>query len=320
MKKLSVILLFFFSGVFLYAETFQLKLPVASTVDINAENGCWMINCTFNPTKSLPVQLARKIDRKHAENICYAALKKVYKIDAGSIIFSGMQTTKPAQYSGKKVSFSFKIPQKSVKIVKSVRTVKNTNKPVKKSQASIIVKKARDQKADKTEKSIKDENISISTSLMEDDLLDKLEFNVYHIRIKKDLQQALKIYERQFLDLKAAMGWEAVTDMVSLLKTVTDLEYYDVLFNDSRILNSEAVAIYNEIKKYQDQMILDIKINLNDKVLNIEKDLTKFYQEQTALLKQTSDETEKKDIQDTLKQIDEYFKQLKLLKKQGVDV
>lgn len=150
--------------------------------------------------------------------------------------------------------------------------------------------------------------------MIDDTFLEDLELNGYPVRIKKDLQEVISIFTKTFCDLPANMDWEAFERAFSLFQEVVEFEFRSVLFNDSRLLPSDAETIYTEINNSKQKLIVSIKTELNKSLPTFEKDFIQFRKELLEALKTAKNDKDKNDIKKSLVQIDKYLEQLKRMK------
>lgn len=115
MKKYLMFL--FLSGTLaLSAAEYKFRLPVQSTASVEEQNGNFLIECRFAPTRALSKATNRKIDFRHAQKIVHNALRAHVSPKAGTISFSGLQNVKPPTYDGNKsCSYYFSIPKNGVR-------------------------------------------------------------------------------------------------------------------------------------------------------------------------------------------------------------
>ena len=310
MKNYALLLLLFVNYSLL-AETFKLKLPIPSTVTVNNEQNFWLIDCTFSPTRSLPTQLAKKIDRKHAERICYAALKQIYKIKSAEIKFSALQVRKAPQYNSKEASFFFKVPQSTIKIVKY---------PTKKSSTKVATQQITPTKKIVTKTSsstVSKENIQqiakvpiLTTNIIDEKTLENMELSGHHIRIKNDLLQALEIYREDYSKLSQNIEWDNLIKKHQLFNKIKEIEYKDTLFNDKMIIEEDAQNIYNELQKIHLHLTELVKQNMLNDISIIEKDLLDFKAEQQSLLKTIKIKADKDSTQKTIDELEKNLSNL----------
>lgn len=314
MKNLAFLLLLLVNYSLL-AETFKLKLPIPSTVKINKEQNFWIIDCTFSPTRSLPNQLAKKVDRKHAEWICHAALKQVYKIKSGQIKFSGLQVRQAPKYNPKEVSFFFKIPYSTVQVVKY--TPKKTPQTVATKKITPAKQITNNKTINKTPsepvKEIANTPI-ITPSLIDEKLLENMELSGYHIRVKNDLLQALEIHREDYSKLPKDIEWDNLIKKHQLFNQIKEIKYKDTLFNDKMIIEEDAQNVYNELQKIHLHLTELVKKNMLNDISIIEKDLLDFKAEQQNLLKTIKIKADKDSTQKTIDELEKNLSNLNDIK------
>lgn len=256
------------------AADYNFKLPVPSRASIEEVNGNLQICCTFAPTKSLPAGAAQKLDERYAHRISFNALRNFLSSGANgnSLQVSGLRFARPAEYKSDKVTFYLTVPRNQVRWVKAAAaaTVSQTASEVKTSPAAPAAELSQLPEPDIIRYG------SVSREIISDTELKHLQMSGYHIRFKSDMLSWLAMQGDGFMSAAQKDDSRETLDLLAgeLQKFVDESspdKRHKVIFSDSRILRSEAEAIYKEYiqqrSKYLEQMknILEQKI---DKSIN----------------------------------------------------
>lgn len=313
MKKYLMFL--FLSGTLaLTAAEYKFRLPVQSTASVEEQNGNFLIECRFAPTRALSKATNRKIDFRHAQKIVHNALRAHVSPKAGTISFSGLQNVKPPTYDGNKsCSYYFSIPKNGVRPVAAApaQARSQTKAPAPAPQTASAKPAAK--QPEKQQTAPKTPAVTIpGAPLITDNDLRNLGFAGYSIRLKEDLVASLEDFEEQLSALNGR-DMETLNRLLALKQNLKQqvAELKRKISQDSLLVASDIETISNaldrkagtlqeSIRKYVDSLLQELLAENKDELAKLKRDL------------QSATPEEKEDIEELIREME---KSLSLLQK-----
>lgn len=314
MKKYLMFL--FLSGTLaLTAAEYKFRLPVQSTASVEEQNGNFLIECRFAPTRALSKATNRKIDFRHAQKIVHNALRAHVSSKAGTISFSGLKNEKPPTYDGNKsCSYYFSIPKNGVRVIAALpaKAQSQTKAPAKTAPQTASAKPA----AKQPEKQQSAPKTPVVTNpgapLITDNDLRNLGFAGYSIRLKEDLVASLEDFEEQLSALNGR-DMETLNRLLALKQNLKQqvAELKRKISQDSLLVASDIETISNaldrkagtlqeSIRKYADSLLQELLAENKNELAKLKRDL------------QSAAPEEKEDIEELIREME---KSLSLLQK-----
>lgn len=313
MKKYLMFL--FLSGTLaLSAAEYKFRLPVQSTASVEEQNGNFLIECRFAPTRALSKATNRKIDFRHAQKIVHNALRAHVSPKAGTISFSGLQNVKPPTYDGNKsCSYYFSIPKNGVRPVAAApaQARSQTKAPAPAPQTASAKPAAK--QPEKQQTAPKTPVVTIpGAPLITDNDLRNLGFAGYSIRLKEDLVASLEDFEEQLSALNGR-DMETLNRLLALKQNLKQqvAELKRKISQDSLLVASDIETISNaldrkagtlqeSIRKYADSLLQELLAENKNELAKLKRDL------------QSATPEEKEDIEELIREME---KSLSLLQK-----
>lgn len=312
MKKYLMFL--FLSGTLaLTAAEYKFRLPVQSTASVEEQNGNFLIECRFAPTRALSKATNRKIDFRHAQKIVHNALRAHVSPKAGTISFSGLKNVKPPTYDGNKsCSYYFSIPKNGVRVIAALpaKAQSQTKAPAPAPQTASAKPAAKPAKQQTTPKT---PVVTIpGKPLITDDDLRNLGFAGYSIRLKEDLVASLEDFEEQLSALNGR-DMETLNRLLALKQNLKQqvAELKRKISQDSLLVASDIETISNaldrkagtlqeSIRKSAGSLLQELLAENKDELAKLKRDL------------QSAAPEEKEDIEELIREME---KSLSLLQK-----
>ena len=306
MKKYLMFL--FLSGTLaLSAAEYKFRLPVQSTASVEEQNGNFLIECRFAPTRALSKATNRKIDFRHAQKIVHNALRAHVSPKAGTISFSGLQNVKPPTYDGNKsCSYYFSIPKNGVRPVAAApaQARSQTKAPAPAPQTASAKPAAK--QPEKQQTAPKTPVVTIpGAPLITDNDLRNLGFAGYSIRLKEDLVASLEDFEEQFSAL-TGRDMETLNRLLSLKQDLKQqvAELKRKISQDSLLVASDIETISNaldrkagtlqeSIRKYADSLLQELLAENKNELAKLKRDLESAVPEEKEDIKELIHEMEK---------------------------
>lgn len=313
MKKYLMFL--FLSGTLaLSAAEYKFRLPVQSTASVEEQNGNFLIECRFAPTRALSKATNRKIDFRHAQKIVHNALRAHVSPKAGTISFSGLQNVKPPTYDGNKsCSYYFSIPKNGVRPVAAApaQARSQTKAPAPAPQTASAKPAAK--QPEKQQSAPKTPVVTNpGAPLITDNDLRNLGFAGYSIRLKEDLVASLEDFEEQLSALNGR-DMETLNRLLALKQNLKQqvAELKRKISQDSLLVASDIETISNaldrkagtlqeSIRKYADSLLQELLAENKNELAKLKRDL------------QSAAPEEKEDIEELIREME---KTLSLLQK-----
>lgn len=313
MKKYLMFL--FLSGTLaLSAAEYKFRLPVQSTASVEEQNGNFLIECRFAPTRALSKATNRKIDFRHAQKIVHNALRAHVSPKAGTISFSGLQNVKPPTYDGNKsCSYYFSIPKNGVRPVAAApaQARSQTKAPAPAPQTASAKPAAK--QPEKQQTAPKTPVVTIpGAPLITDNDLRNLGFAGYSIRLKEDLVASLEDFEEQLSALNGR-DMETLNRLLALKQNLKQqvAELKRKISQDSLLVASDIETISNaldrkagtlqeSIRKYADSLLQELLAENKNELAKLKRDHESAVPE------------EKEDIEELIREME---KSLSLLQK-----
>lgn len=307
MKKYLMFL--FLSGTLaLTAAEYKFRLPVQSTASVEEQNGNFLIECRFAPTRALSKATNRKIDFRHAQKIVHNALRAHVSPKAGTISFSGLQNVKPPTYDGNKsCSYYFSIPKNGVRVIAALpaKAQSQTKAPAKTAPQTASAKPA----AKQPEKQQSAPKTPVVTNpgapLITDNDLRNLGFAGYSIRLKEDLVASLEDFEEQLSALNGR-DMETLNRLLALKQNLKQqvAELKRKISQDSLLVASDIETISNaldrkagtlqeSIRKYADSLLQELLAENKNELAKLKRDLESAVPEEKEDIKELIHEMEK---------------------------
>ena len=313
MKKYLMFL--FLSGTLaLSAAEYKFRLPVQSTASVEEQNGNFLIECRFAPTRALSKATNRKIDFRHAQKIVHNALRAHVSPKAGTISFSGLKNVKPPTYDGNKsCSYYFSIPKNGVRPVAAApaQARSQTKAPAPAPQTASAKPAAK--QPEKQQTAPKTPVVTIpGAPLITDNDLRNLGFAGYSIRLKEDLVASLEDFEEQLSALNGR-DMETLNRLLALKQNLKQqvAELKRKISQDSLLVASDIETISNaldrkagtlqeSIRKYVDSLLQELLAENKNELAKLKRDHESAVPE------------EKEDIEELIREME---KSLSLLQK-----
>lgn len=306
MKKYLMFL--FLSGTLaLSAAEYKFRLPVQSTASVEEQNGNFLIECRFAPTRALSKATNRKIDFRHAQKIVHNALRAHVSPKAGTISFSGLQNVKPPTYDGNKsCSYYFSIPKNGVRPVAAApaQARSQTKAPAPAPQTASAKPAAK--QPEKQQTAPKTPVVTIpGAPLITDNDLRNLGFAGYSIRLKEDLVASLEDFEEQLSALNGR-DMETLNRLLALKQNLKQqvAELKRKISQDSLLVASDIETISNaldrkagtlqeSIRKYADSLLQELLAENKNELAKLKRDLESAVPEEKEDIKELIHEMEK---------------------------
>ena len=306
MKKYLMFL--FLSGTLaLSAAEYKFRLPVQSTASVEEQNGNFLIECRFAPTRALSKATNRKIDFRHAQKIVHNALRAHVSPKAGTISFSGLQNVKPPTYDGNKsCSYYFSIPKNGVRVIAAVpaQAQSQTKAPAPAPQTASAKPAAK--QPEKQQTAPKTPVVTIpGAPLITDNDLRNLGFAGYSIRLKEDLVASLEDFEEQLSALNGR-DMETLNRLLALKQNLKQqvAELKRKISQDSLLVASDIETISNaldrkagtlqeSIRKYADSLLQELLAENKNELAKLKRDLESAVPEEKEDIKELIHEMEK---------------------------
>lgn len=306
MKKYLMFL--FLSGTLaLSAAEYKFRLPVQSTASVEEQNGNFLIECRFAPTRALSKATNRKIDFRHAQKIVHNALRAHVSPKAGTISFSGLQNVKPPTYDGNKsCSYYFSIPKNGVRPVAAApaQARSQTKAPAPAPQTASAKPAAK--QPEKQQTAPKTPAVTIpGAPLITDNDLRNLGFAGYSIRLKEDLVASLEDFEEQLSALNGR-DMETLNRLLALKQNLKQqvAELKRKISQDSLLVASDIETISNaldrkagtlqeSIRKYADSLLQELLAENKNELAKLKRDLESAVPEEKEDIKELIHEMEK---------------------------
>ena len=301
MKKYLMFL--FLSGTLaLSAAEYKFRLPVQSTASVEEQNGNFLIECRFAPTRALSTATNRKIDFRHAQKIVHNALRAHVSSKAGTISFSGLKNVKPPTYDGNKsCSYYFSIPKNGVRVIAAVPA----KAPAKTAPQTASAKPAAKQ-PEKQQTAPKTPVVTIpGAPLITDNDLRNLGIAGYSIRLKEDLVASLEDFEEQLSALNGR-DMETLNRLLALKQNLKQqvAELKRKISQDSLLVASDIETISNaldrkagtlqeSIRKYVDSLLQELLAENKNELAKLKRDLESAVPEEKEDIKELIHEMEK---------------------------
>lgn len=301
MKKYLMFL--FLSGTLaLSAAEYKFRLPVQSTASVEEQNGNFLIECRFAPTRALSKATNRKIDFRHAQKIVHNALRAHVSSKAGTISFSGLKNVKPPTYDGNKsCSYYFSIPKNGVRVIAAVPA----KAPAKTAPQTASAKPAAKQ-PEKQQTAPKTPVVTIpGAPLITDNDLRNLGIAGYSIRLKEDLVASLEDFEEQLSALNGR-DMETLNRLLALKQNLKQqvAELKRKISQDSLLVASDIETISNaldrkagtlqeSIRKYVDSLLQELLAENKNELAKLKRDLESAVPEEKEDIKELIHEMEK---------------------------
>lgn len=301
MKKYLMFL--FLSGTLaLTAAEYKFRLPVQSTASVEEQNGNFLIECRFAPTRALSKATNRKIDFRHAQKIVHNALRAHVSPKAGTISFSGLKNVKPPTYDGNKsCSYYFSIPKNGVRVIAAVPA----KAPAKTTPQTASAKPAAKQ-PEKQQTAPKTPVVTIpGAPLITDNDLRNLGIAGYSIRLKEDLVASLEDFEEQLSALNGR-DMETLNRLLALKQNLKQqvAELKRKISQDSLLVASDIETISNaldrkagtlqeSIRKYADSLLQELLAENKNELAKLKRDLESAVPEEKEDIKELIHEMEK---------------------------
>ena len=315
MKKYLMFL--FLSGTLaLTAAEYKFRLPVQSTASVEEQNGSFLIECRFAPTRALSKATNRKIDFRHAQKIVHNALRAHVSPKAGTISFSGLQNVKPPTYDGNKsCSYYFSIPKNGVRPVAAApaQARSQTKAPAPAPQTASAKPAAK--QPEKQQTAPKTPVVTIpGAPLITDNDLRNLGFAGYSIRLKEDLVASLEDFEEQLSALNGR-DMETLNRLLALKQNLKQqvAELKRKISQDSLLVASDIETISNaldrkagtlqeSIRKYADSLLQELLAENKNELAKLKRDL------------QSAAPEEKEDIEELIREMEKSLSHLQKVK------